>query len=63
VSSTSDKVKGVGNQVVGRAKQAVGDIASDKELRQEGVDQELKGIDQQAIGDAKAAAKKVIDEG
>ena len=63
MGSSSDKAKGVGNQAVGRTKQAVGDITGDKKLRQEGVDQELKGIDQQAVGEAKAAAKKVIDEG
>ncbi|MDR3376256.1 MAG: CsbD family protein [Ancalomicrobiaceae bacterium] len=61
MGSSSDKAKGVGNQVIGKAKQAVGDISSDEALRQKGLDQEAKGIGQKTIGDAKAAVKKLID--
>ena len=62
MGSSSDKAKGVGNQVVGKAKQAIGDISSDEALRQKGIDQEEKGIGQKAVGDAKSAVKNLIDK-
>ena len=62
MSSTSDKIEGIGNQVAGRVKQAAGDIAGKPELRQEGIAQENVGVAQKAIGDAKAAVKNVIDK-
>ncbi len=61
MSSTTDKIEGVGNQIAGRVKQAAGDIAGNPALRQEGLAQEGTGVAQKAIGDAKAAIKKVID--
>ena len=62
MGSSSDKAKGVGNQVAGKAKQAVGDISGDEALRQKGLGQEEKGIGQKAVGDAKSAVKKLIDK-
>jgi uncharacterized protein YjbJ (UPF0337 family) len=61
MSSTTDKIEGIGNQIAGRAKQAAGDLAGKPSLRQEGLAQENVGVAQNAIGDAKAAVKKVID--
>ena len=62
MSSTSDKAKGIGNEIAGKAKQAVGDISGDKALHVKGVVQEQKGIAQKAIGDAKDAVKKIVDQ-
>jgi uncharacterized protein YjbJ (UPF0337 family) len=62
MSSTSDKIEGIGNQVAGRVKQAAGDLANKPELRQEGIGQENLGIAQKAVGDAKDTVKKIIDK-
>jgi uncharacterized protein YjbJ (UPF0337 family) len=62
MSSTTDKAKGVGNQIAGKAKQAIGDISGDEALHLKGVVQEQKGIAQKAVGDAKAAVKKIVDD-
>jgi len=50
-----DKVKGVANEVAGRAKQASGDA----ETRAKGVGQEVKGRAQQLKGDIKGAINKL----
>jgi uncharacterized protein YjbJ (UPF0337 family) len=62
MSSTTDKMTGVGNQIAGKAKQAAGDLAGDAKLRQEGLAQERTGHLQQAVGDAKDKVKSVIDK-
>jgi uncharacterized protein YjbJ (UPF0337 family) len=62
MSSSSDKAKGIGNKIAGKAKQVAGDISGDATLHNEGVLQEQKGIAEKAIGDAKAAVKKIIDK-
>ncbi|WP_339540165.1 CsbD family protein [Pseudomonas sp. RA_5y_Pfl1_P24] len=58
MSSTSDKVKGVTNEVAGNVKQGVGKVTGDDKLRAEGVVQEKKGEVQKAVGDTKDAVKK-----
>ncbi len=62
MSSSSDKAKGIGNQIIGRAKQAAGDVTGDEALRLKGLAQEAKGVGQEAAGDIKSAIKKVVDE-
>ncbi|MFY8105396.1 MAG: CsbD family protein [Elstera sp.] len=62
MSSTSDKIKGVTNEVVGKTKQALGSATDNHQLRRDGVAQEVKGNAQQAVGKAKDAVKKVIDK-
>ena len=47
------------NKVKGKIKQAVGDIAGDPALREEGVRDERKGRVQGVIADVKHAAKVV----
>ena len=61
MSSTSDKVKGTGNQVAGKIKQGVGEAADDPALKGEGKVQEAKGDLQKGIGKAKDAVKKAAD--
>ncbi|WP_339417098.1 MULTISPECIES: CsbD family protein [unclassified Pseudomonas] len=58
MSSTSDKVKGVANEVAGNVKQGVGKVTGDDKLRAEGLVQEKKGEVQKAVGDTKDAVKK-----
>lgn len=58
MSSTSDKVKGVTNEVAGNVKQGVGKVTGNDKLRAEGVVQEKKGDVQKAVGDTKDAVKK-----
>ncbi|EGB95997.1 general stress protein CsbD [Pseudomonas sp. TJI-51] len=43
MSSTSDKVKGMANEVVGKVKQAVGKATGNTELEVKGKVQEKKG--------------------
>lgn len=62
MSSTSDKIKGAGNQIAGKIKQAAGSAVDDNELRAKGVAQEAKGDVQSAVGHAKDAVKKGVDK-
>lgn len=62
MSSTTDKIAGVSNEIAGKAKQAVAKTLGDDKLRAEGVNQEAKGDAQKAAGDVKDAVKKVIDK-
>ena len=61
MSSTTDKVKGTANEVIGKVKKGVGEATDDAELKGEGRLQEAKGKVQNAVGDAKAALKKAAD--
>ena len=61
MSSTTDKIKGTANQVAGKIKQGVGEATDDHQLKGEVKLQEAKGNVQKAVGDAKAAVKKVAD--
>ncbi len=61
MSSTTDKVKGVANDVIGNAKQGIGKMTGDNKLRAEGVAQELKGEAQKAVGDTKSALKNAAN--
>jgi len=62
MTSASDKIKGVANEAVGKAKQAVGSVTGDSKLRAKGVMQEAKGDAQKAEGEVKDAVKKAIDK-
>ncbi|MDI1285172.1 MAG: CsbD family protein [Reyranella sp.] len=61
MSSTTDKVKGAANQVVGKVKQGVGEATNDSALKGEGRLQEAKGDAQKAVGKVKDAIKKAAD--
>ncbi len=62
MSSTSDKIKGTINEIVGKTKQSLGSATDDNQLRREGVAQEVKGNAQHAVGKAKDAVKKAVDK-
>ena len=62
MGSTADKVKGVTNEAIGKAKQGVGEAVGSDRLQGEGVIQEVKGKGQKAVGDAKDATKESIDK-
>lgn len=61
MSSTTDKIKGLANEAVGNAKQAVGKATGNDRLRAEGIVQETKGEAQQAKARVKDALKERID--
>ena len=61
MSSTTDKVKGVANQAIGKVKQGVGEATDDPALKGEGKLQEAKGDLQKGLGHAKDAIKKAAD--
>ena len=60
-SSTTDKIKGLTNEAVGNAKQAVGKATGNDRLRAEGIVQETRGEAQQAKAKVKDALKERID--
>lgn len=62
MGSTTDKIKGVANEAVGKAKQGIGEKIDSPKLQGEGAAQELKGHGQQAVGDAKKLAKDAADQ-
>ena len=61
MGSTTDKIKGVTNEAIGKAKQGVGEAVGSDRLQGEGVIQEIKGKSQQAVGDAKQATKDAVN--
>ena len=62
MGATTDKIKGVANEAIGKAKQGVGEATGSERLQGEGAVQEIKGKGQKAMGDAKEATKDAIDK-
>lgn len=60
MSYADDKTRGTTNEVVGKVKQAAGDLTDNDDLKAEGDTQELKGNAQNAIGDAKQAVGNAL---
>jgi uncharacterized protein YjbJ (UPF0337 family) len=61
MGSTTDKIKGAGNEAIGKAKQGIGEATGSDRMKGEGAAQEIKGKGQKAMGDAKEAAKEATD--
>jgi uncharacterized protein YjbJ (UPF0337 family) len=53
-----DRVEGVGHQIKGSVKEAVGKVTGDKKTQAEGVAEKAAGKAQNAVGGAKDAAKE-----
>lgn len=62
MSSTTDKIKGTANDLIGEAKQGIGKAIGNDRLRAEGAAQEAKGELQKAAGNVKDAVKKGVDK-
>ncbi|MFC2250432.1 CsbD family protein [Labrys portucalensis] len=62
MSSTTDKVKGIGNKLAGSVKEGVGKAVGNHEMEAEGAIQKAKGEVQEAKGKVKDAVKSVIDK-
>jgi uncharacterized protein YjbJ (UPF0337 family) len=62
MGATADKIKGTTNEVIGKAKQGIGEATGSERLEGEGVIQELKGKGQKAVGDAKDATKDAVNK-
>ncbi len=62
MSSTTDKIKGTTNEIVGKGKQSVGKAVGNDRLHGEGAAQEIKGNAQNLKGDVKDAVKGGIDK-
>jgi uncharacterized protein YjbJ (UPF0337 family) len=62
MSGTTDKVKGLGNEIGGGAKRNIGEGVGSDRLEAQGIAQEVKGKVQKAVGDAKNAAKDAADK-
>ena len=62
MSATTDKIKGVTNEAIGKAKQGIGEATGSERLQGEGVIQEVKGKGQQALGDAKEATRDAVNK-
>jgi len=60
MSSTEDKARGTGNDVVGNVKQAAGSVTGNEQLEAEGRSQEAKGDAQKALGNAKDAVGNAL---
>jgi uncharacterized protein YjbJ (UPF0337 family) len=52
----TDKAKGVGNDIAGKTKEALGKATDNDRLRVEGEAQQVKGAAQKIVGDVKGAA-------
>jgi uncharacterized protein YjbJ (UPF0337 family) len=61
MGATADKVKGVANEAIGKAKQGVGEATGSDRLQGEGVIQAVNGKGQKAVGDAKQATKDAVN--
>lgn len=62
MSATTDKIKGVANEAIGKAKQGIGEATGSDKLKGEGLIQEAKGHGQKAVGDAKEATKDAANK-
>jgi uncharacterized protein YjbJ (UPF0337 family) len=62
MGSTTDKIKGQANELMGKAKQGIGEATGSDKLQGEGAIQEAKGHGQQAVGNAKEAVKDAADK-
>ena len=62
MGAKTDKITGVTNEAVGKAKQGVGEAVGSDRLKGEGVIQEVKGKGQKTVGDAKEAAKDAVNK-
>jgi uncharacterized protein YjbJ (UPF0337 family) len=62
MGATADKIKGVTNEAIGKAKQGVGEAVGSDRLKGEGAVQEIKGHGQKAVGDAKQATKDAVNK-
>jgi len=60
--STTDKITGLTNEAVGKAKQGAGGVVGSDKLQVKGAAQEAKGEAQKAVGDAKAATKDAANK-
>lgn len=60
-AGSSDKIEGKTNEMVGKAKQAVGEQKNDKKLIAEGKAQEAEGVLGHMIGNVKEYAETAID--
>jgi uncharacterized protein YjbJ (UPF0337 family) len=60
MGSTADKVSRKAIELVGKARQGVGEAVGSKEMQTKGLAQETKGDAQQAKGEVKDAGKKVV---
>ena len=61
MGATTDKIKGVANEAIGKAKQGIGEATGSERLQGEGAVQEIKGKGQKAVGDAKQATKDAVN--
>jgi uncharacterized protein YjbJ (UPF0337 family) len=62
MGATTDKIKGVANEALGKAKQGLGQAVGSNRLQGEGAVQEIKGKGQKALGDAKDATKDAVNQ-
>jgi uncharacterized protein YjbJ (UPF0337 family) len=62
MGATADKIKGVTNEAIGKAKQGAGEAVGSDRLQGEGAVQEIKGHGQKAVGDAKQATKDAVNK-
>lgn len=62
MGSTIDKIKGMANEAIGKAKQGLGEATGSDQMKGEGAIQEAKGHGQKAVGHAKDAAKEAINK-
>lgn len=57
-----DRIKGIGKQVAGSVKEAVGKVTGDKKTQAQGAAQKATGKLQNAVGGAKDAAREALEE-
>jgi uncharacterized protein YjbJ (UPF0337 family) len=62
MGATTDKIKGTANEVIGKAKQGIGEATGSDRMQGDGMTQEVKGKGQNAMGDAKQATKDVVND-
>lgn len=62
MSSVTDKVTGLANQVAGMVRQEVGKTTGNRDLEIKGAVQKGTGQAQEALGKTKEAVEKVIDK-
>jgi len=62
INQNRDRIEGSVNEVQGKGKQALGDLADDKQTKSEGQTDEVKGKGKQTLADAKEKVGDLKDK-
>ena len=58
----SDRIEGKGQDLLGRGKEALGDLTGNQDMQTEGQSDQVKGTVQEKFGEAKDKVRDVVED-